>query len=107
HTGLETGRLHTYRIQAWNESGMSGTSIASGRPAELVSLLHDDFAPEENFRMWYRISGGKTVDGGPGFDTGSALWFANSTGTALAETMGVDLRDGGYLHFVLRAGDQA
>src|SRR5690606_35838333 len=59
HTGLETGRLYTYRIHAWNESGVSGTSIASGRPAELVSLLHDDFAPEENFRMWYRISGGK------------------------------------------------
>lgn len=105
HAGLTTAQPYEYRLSAWNEVGSSPEVVRAGTPIALQALLHDDFEPQENYRMWYRISGGVAVDGGEGFDTGAALWFGG--GISSAETMAADVRRGGYLHFSLRAGNAA
>jgi DNA-binding beta-propeller fold protein YncE len=105
HTGLSTGETYEYQLSAWNEIGTSTFAFSEGTPSDLKVLLRDAFEPEEDARMWHQISAGQVVDGGLGFDTGGALWFGSAA--AVAETRAVDVREGGFLHFVLRAGNAA
>ena len=103
HSGLVTGQVYEYRLAAWNEAGASAYTLRTGTPLELIAVLRDDFEFGANERMWHRINGGMAVDGGEGFDTGAALWFGADA--SVAETMGVDIREGGFLHYSLRAGN--
>lgn len=103
HTGLINRQTYEYRLTAWNEAGESPDTLFSGTPREYVTLLQDDFSAEVSPRLWHKITGGLAIDGGPGFDTGAALWFS---GSGNAQTMAVDTSEEGLLYFAVRAGDQ-
>ncbi len=104
HTGLDFGQTYEYRLRAGNElTTATPSDVVAATVAEWTALLREDFAEAPNPRNWARVLGGQVLEGMPGFDRGSALWFESET--VSLEALSVDARNGGILSFDLRAGN--
>lgn len=95
---------YTYRISAANEGGSSPYSITALNALDAICLLENDFSSSA-MAPWTEVRGAEVIrDGGDGFLPGSVLWFGGGGPRALT-TIPLNVRDGAYLHFTIRAGN--
>jgi hypothetical protein len=107
NTGLVQGVQYWFRVQAFNDYGNSPYSNEDDAvPANIVSLILDDFDPDVNSGAWAGISSGVATNGGQGFHGSKALYFG-ATGTRSATTIPVDVSTGGSIEFLIRGGNEA
>ncbi len=101
------GTQYFYRVQAFNNNGNSPySSEAAVVPANIVTLIEDDFDPGPDVAVWASISGGVATNGGQGFRGSKALWFG-AAGVRSATTIPLDLSLGGTIEFAFRAGNES
>lgn len=103
-SGLTTGVQYFYRVLAYNAGGNSAYSgVDDAIPVALVSWLEDDFNDGLG-SVWSSVSGGIVFGSGAGFRGSSALWFGDA-GVRSATTLSVDTMQGGFVEFLVRAGN--
>lgn len=96
---------YLYRIKAFNDAGDSPNSnLATTVALDTQMILSDDFDPQAD-AVWSSLEGTTVLDAGQGFPGSNVLWFGVDS-TREAITVPVDASSGGFLHFVLRAGNQ-
>lgn len=106
-TGLTTNLQYSYRVVAFNTKGDSLPSNEdSATPMAIGHLLDDNFDPQLHPANWSVINGGSVLNGGAGFPGSNVLWFG-AAGARNAATAPVDVTQGGYLLFKMRAGNTA
>lgn len=94
---------YSYRVSASNIGGRSPYTLASLNALDAICLLENDFSSNA-MAPWTEVRGGEIIrDGGEGFRPGSVLWFGGSGPRALTTTP-LNVRDGAFLHFTIRAG---
>ena len=106
-THLLANTEYWYQVYATNSIGGSGVSTSrSAVAADGYLLVSDNFNAGMNPRMWSRILGGVTVDGGSGFLGSPALWFGTNS-VRLAETVALPVAAGTRIAFSIRVGGNA
>ncbi len=89
------------------EATSTDLDFCTGEQAEFTidiqeSVFEDNFDPGISWGLWDDIQNG-TEDVGCGSATGNALWF-NGTGQRSAESIDIDVANGGSVQFSLRIG---
>ncbi|MBE2179538.1 MAG: hypothetical protein IAE97_03620 [Chthoniobacterales bacterium] len=103
--GLVHGTYYNYRVVAVNSAGETASSSMLVLAALTGPILEDDFDPWVDAGVWSIYTNAFVGGGSPGFRDGNALWFGGG-GQRRAETVRVNVSDGGWLRFTLRGGNE-